>query len=200
MNKLNSTTAITFLLSLILISCGKTNESNHNETGEQTSSNQINPGDTKGTEKTGKEDFALSGLIDDYLEIKNALVSDDPETASMAARQLVKSIESLDLSSLELGDKQDVEKLINSINEHGIQIIKNEIALQREHFERMGKDYVRLISLTGTDRELHLQHCPMYEGGVGGSWLSESTEIFNPLFGSKMLRCGRIEESFAVGE
>ncbi|MFT4674108.1 MAG: hypothetical protein ACI9R6_001009, partial [Saprospiraceae bacterium] len=31
---------------------------------------------------------------------------------------------------------------------------------------------------------------------TGGYWLSNSKEIRNPYFGSKMLKCGRIDKEF----
>ena len=83
---------------------------------------------------------------------------------------------------------------IKDAKNHGEHIAESEIDHQREHFEALGKDMKDLIAFTGTDRKLYQQYCPMYNDHKGGMWLSASEEIRNPLFGSKMLQCGKVEE------
>ncbi|NVK50788.1 MAG: DUF3347 domain-containing protein, partial [Cyclobacteriaceae bacterium] len=38
----------------------------------------------------------------------------------------------------------------------------------------------------------------MYKNNTGGVWLSASTDIKNPLFGSAMLTCGSVQDTIAV--
>ena len=42
--------------------------------------------------------------------------------------------------------------------------------------------------------KVYLGYCPMANGNTGGSWLAASSEIRNPYFGDKMLKCGSIKE------
>ena len=51
-----------------------------------------------------------------------------------------------------------------------------------------------IVKLSDTDRKLYLQYCPMYANNTGGYWLSEEEQVLNPLFGSKMLKCGVVKE------
>jgi len=74
-------------------------------------------------------------------------------------------------------------------------IAKSDIGHQREHFEALGKDINDLVAIAGTDRDLYQQYCPMYNNNAGGMWLSASDEVLNPLFGSKMLNCGSVQET-----
>ena len=84
------------------------------------------------------------------------------------------------------------------VKEHGEHIAKSEIVHQREHFEGMAKDFMDILAITGTDRTLYQQYCPMYNKNKGGYWLSDSQEIKNPLFGSKMLTCGSVKETISM--
>ena len=80
-------------------------------------------------------------------------------------------------------------------------------------FDHMGKDSIEdirvafeLISLSmvkGAENhhhgsELHEVYCPMAFNNKGASWLQSSTKVANPYFGSKMLRCGVVTNSFGV--
>ena len=40
---------------------------------------------------------------------------------------------------------------------------------------------------------VYKQYCPMAFNNTGAYWFSNSKEIFNPYFGEKMLKCGRVE-------
>jgi hypothetical protein len=62
----------------------------------------------------------------------------------------------------------------------------------------MTKDFMDILAITGTDRTLYQQYCPMYNKNKGGYWLSDSQEIKNPLFGSKMLTCGSVKETISM--
>jgi hypothetical protein len=42
--------------------------------------------------------------------------------------------------------------------------------------------------------EIYKQFCPMAFEGKGDYWYSTSSEIRNPYFGDKMLKCGRVEK------
>ena len=59
-----------------------------------------------------------------------------------------------------------------------------------------------LFDLTRTVRyaeeKVYLLHCPMAFNDTGADWLSNSTEIKNPYFGSKMLTCGSVKDSVVL--
>ena len=42
---------------------------------------------------------------------------------------------------------------------------------------------------------VYYDHCPMYNDGKGGDWISKESSIKNPFYGSQMLTCGKIVET-----
>ena len=144
------------------------------------------------------ENKSISQLIDQYLVIKNALVQDDARAAASAGQKLAEAASSIDLNTFEASKQSEIKEILEVVKEHGEHIAKSEIAHQREHFEGMAKDFMDLLAITGTDRTLYQQYCPMYNKNKGGYWLSDSQEIKNPLFGSKMLTCGSVKETISM--
>ena len=49
-----------------------------------------------------------------------------------------------------------------------------------------------MVAITGTKNKLYQQFCPMYD--KGSAWLSTSNEVKNPYYGSKMLKCGKVQK------
>jgi hypothetical protein len=137
-----------------------------------------------------------TAVLNSYLEIKNALVADNSEVAATAGKTLFEDLAKFDQSSIAGAQKQEVIDIIKDAREHAEHISENSGKMdhQREHFELLSNDVKDLIAITGTDRVLYKTFCPMYNEGKGGIWLSETKVIKNPYFGSKMMKCGEIQE------
>jgi Cu(I)/Ag(I) efflux system membrane fusion protein len=45
------------------------------------------------------------------------------------------------------------------------------------------------------NKELYVLHCPMANNNKGADWLSASSEVKNPFYGSAMLTCGELKET-----
>ena len=146
----------------------------------------------EGNQKTSKP----TAILDNYLELKNALVADDTEKAASIGKHLFKVLGEFDRSSVADSEKQEVDDIIEDAREHAEHIAGNsgKMEHQREHFEIISMDVKDLIAITGTDRKLYQTFCPMYNNNKGAIWLSETKEIKNPYFGSKMLTCGEVQE------
>ncbi|MDD3722966.1 MAG: DUF3347 domain-containing protein [Lutibacter sp.] len=146
----------------------------------------------EGDQKTSK----ATAVLNKYLELKNALVADNTETAATAGKSLFDAFAQFDNSNITETQKQEVTEIIDDALEHAEHISENsgKMEHQREHFEILSKDIEDLIAIVGTDRKLYKTFCPMYNEGKGGIWLSETKEIKNPYFGSKMMTCGEIQE------
>lgn len=143
-------------------------------------------------QKTSK----ATAVLNNYLELKNALVADDTEKAASIGKHLFKVLGEFDRSTITESQKQEVDEIIEDAREHAEHIAGNSGKMdhQREHFEILSKDISDLIAITGTDRVLYKTFCPMYNEGKGGIWLSETKEIKNPYLGGKMMKCGEIQE------
>ncbi|AEL28017.1 DUF3347 domain-containing protein [Cyclobacterium marinum] len=204
MKKSNSilTLALVAGLSFSLLACGNSKSTDHNDDNTEHDHSGIDHAAEHkmpdGSVMEMSENKSISQLIDQYLAIKNALVQDDSKAAASAGQKLAEEASSIDVNTFEVSKQPEIKEILEVVKEHGEHIAKSEIAHQREHFEGMAKDFMDLLAITGTDRTLYQQYCPMYDKGKGGSWLSDSQEIKNPLFGSKMLTCGSVKETISM--
>jgi hypothetical protein len=135
-----------------------------------------------------------SKIVGDYLELKNALVADDKEAAAKAGGTMVTSLNNFDSKSFPSGQREELRDIIEDAKEHAEHIEKSPIDHQREHFDVLSKDVIDLIAITGTEKTLYQDFCPMYNDNKGAQWLSATKEIKNPYYGSKMMTCGSVQK------
>ncbi|MBC9794976.1 DUF3347 domain-containing protein [Sinomicrobium weinanense] len=140
------------------------------------------------------QDEIATTIVNQYLDLKNALVESNSEKAAQAGGKLAKTLKKFDVSSYEQGQQQELKEIVEDAIEHGEHISKSKIGHQREHFEILSEDIVDMVAITGTSQTLYQQYCPMYNENKGGFWLSTEEEIKNPYFGSKMLTCGKVQK------
>ena len=139
----------------------------------------------------------VAAVVTNYLQLKNALASDNAKEAAAAGEAVSGSIQKIDSATLTAGQKKVYDELKADIKEHGEHIANNgdKIEHQREHFEMMSKDVYDLVKVFGSGQTLYKVHCPMYNEGKGADWLSEVKEIKNPYLGKKMPTCGTVKET-----
>lgn len=181
------------VLSFALYSCGEksTTTESHEEThvSEESSSAQaISVSSSKST----------SVIIDSYLAVKDALVADDQSAASAKSADLVTALESYDIATAKANDPEELERLQIEALRISKSLSSGDIAVQRENFQMLSKTMKDMLKIAGSDRTLYHQYCPMYKNNTGGMWLSANEEIKNPLFGSSMLTCGKVEETMVL--
>ena len=157
-------------------------EDNHNMTNAS----------MKGSD-TQKSDLT-SHIIDSYILLKNALVEDNSKKAMNASNHMLLAFSNFEMSKLNESNHSQYMEIAESSIEHAEHIIKSDIGHQREHFESITTDMNDLITLFGTSKTLYQDFCPMYNNNKGGTWLSETKEIKNPYYGSKMLKCGKVQK------
>ena len=136
---------------------------------------------------------ASQAVLNDYFNLKDALVADDNAKAKNLGAVLAKSLGSLDISKYTEEEKSELKEIIEDAVEHAEHISESDIAHQREHFKVLSKDMADMIAITGTSMTIYEQYCPMYDNNKGGAWLSMNEEIRNPYFGAKMLKCGKVQ-------
>lgn len=137
---------------------------------------------------------ASDAIIDNYLKIKNALVADNQEAAAEAGGSLVADFNDFDKGSYSSEEQQELTDIIEDAKEHAEHISESPMEHQREHFDILSKDVIDMIAITGTDKKLYQDFCPMYNDNKGAAWLSTTKEIKNPYFGSKMMGCGKVQK------
>ena len=142
---------------------------------------------------TMKSDSKAEAILSDYFSLKDALVGDDSKKAAAAGSKLAISLKAFNSAKYSKENKKDLADIIDDATEHAEHISKSPIDHQREHFKTLSKDISDLVAITGTKVKLYEQFCPMYE--KGSTWLSTSNEVRNPFYGSKMLKCGKVQRT-----
>lgn len=181
-------------VALILSSCNqapdKQQPASDNGTVQETN--------TSGSNNIAPEKFSLDAVIKDYLALKNALTVDDDEAAADAGQQLCNTLEAVDIKAIPEDKLKDYTAIADNAKENAEHIGANagKIDHQREHLASLSKDMADLIELFGTTQKLYQDHCPMYNEGKGAIWISETKEIKNPYYGSKMITCGSVQKEY----
>jgi hypothetical protein len=197
MSKLKSTLGIIAIafITVTVMSC-KDNNKEQNSTDEDHS--EMNHDNSDGHHDDDKKEMAMTGdgnsqmVLNDYFNLKDALVADDNAKAKELGATLAKSFGNLDISKYADPKKSDLKDIIEDAVEHAEHISESDIDHQREHFKILSKDVTDMVAITGTENTLYQQFCPMYEGG--SAWLSTSKDVMNPYYGSRMLNCGKVQK------
>lgn len=142
---------------------------------------------------TTNKGSATAEIIDGYLQIKNALVADNKDAAAEAGTILLTAFSNFNMAQLTEDQHKEYMEIVENAKEQAEHIVKSQIDHQREHLEVLSNDVNDLIVLLGTDKTLYQDFCPMANDGEGAMWLSEIEAIKNPFYGSKMLKCGKVQ-------
>ncbi|MEO9953719.1 DUF3347 domain-containing protein [Nonlabens sp.] len=162
---------------IFTVSCKKTEENTSIEIGDK--------------ETTLVSSITSEKVLKNYFNLKDALVKDDKDKATIHSEYLSNSLNDFS-NSISIEDKQDeLKEILNDAVKNTNLISEKDIKIQREYFKELSKDITDMIAITGTEQPLYEQHCPMYNGG--SNWLSNSKEIRNPYYGSQMLKCGIVQ-------
>lgn len=139
---------------------------------------------TASSVKTDIEQEQAAKVLNSYLEIKDALVKSDGESANKAAKKMEEIL---------INYEDELAKEILS----GVQRISGtkDVEQQRDHFNSLSENVYKLVKSTdANDIKLYKQYCPMAFDNTGAYWLSAQKEINNPYFGDRMLHCGSVKE------
>lgn len=124
-----------------------------------------------------------SKLLDNYIQVKNALVNSDPKTAGAAIGTFYEMVK----SEGNFAQKADLLKATEKLNQAG-----NNLEKQRAALNDVSAVMWKLTK--GSDKvtqPVYYQYCPMKKA----YWLSKEKDIKNPYYGSSMLTCGKVTET-----
>jgi hypothetical protein len=158
-------------------------------------SNTQSPKESKATETTALvdatggvelEDSKLQSIYDNYVILKDALVSSEYEVAKTAASSLQNNLAVLE-------GCENTALIAKKISE------SKDIAAQRKEFTYLSSDVIALFNhATLKKGTIYVEHCPMANKGDGGSWLSSEKRIQNPYYGDEMMECGSVKDQFTA--
>jgi len=153
---------------------------NHHES-TKTEGTQINP---------------LRVVTSSYLALKDALVQSNGELASGKASELVMALTTVKTESLKGETHMSWMKVKDALIEDAAHINETkDLSHQRDHFNSLSQNLYKLLKGSSSGTTLYYQHCPMFNSGKGGDWISQESSIKNPFYGTKMLSCGSTVET-----
>ncbi len=193
------------MLSLALVSWGAYaqhdhSKMDHSKNGDSNMESMMKQKSVVPSSIKFEHSVSVTPIIESYLTLKNELVADNSAKAAKSGKMLFEALAKYDYSTQSDSQKKELDEIIENAKEQAEHISENKgnIDHQREHFEVLGTDIKDLIAFEGADRTLYQIYCPMYDNNKGAIWLSASSEIKNPFFGSKMLSCGSVQHTIAV--
>jgi Cu(I)/Ag(I) efflux system membrane fusion protein len=137
-------------------------------------------------------------LVKNYIALKDAFVESNEVQVDLAAQNLLKSISEVAKDQLK-GDSQKKwmgfqKPMIENVN--GIIQMKG-LEMKRKHFSPISDNLYLMLQTFGNSGNIprYYQYCPMAFDNEGAYWISNETEIRNPYFGEKMLKCGEIKDT-----
>ena len=137
-----------------------------------------------------KSELPSDELLAIYIEIKNAMVNDDSTLTSAKLKEL----QALVAKKKTEEDKEANLALLTKMEVLATTMESLPFEEQRFSFIELTERFLKWQELHPNSEKLYLQYCPMYKGG--NYWLSMEEAVYNPYYGSKMLRCGVVEKVF----
>ena len=138
----------------------------------------------------------LSGVFTTYVTLKEAFVATDVAKVKAAASKTQESLKNVDMMLLTGVAHNDwmtysvgLEAALKEIQS------SDDIEAQRTSFSKLSDNLYKSIKAYGLGGSTAFyEFCPMAFNNQGAYWLSDASEIRNPYFGNKMLKCGSVEE------
>ena len=135
---------------------------------------------------------SLQLIFKSYIDLKNALVNDDPAKVQNAAKTLSSRLNSVSDDTVSQ-TKKEWFKLKIAIQQASKKIYNTEqLSDQREVFIVLSVNMTTVVERYGVGQTVYSQYCPMADNNRGASWLSLEESIRNPYFGQSMLKCGSV--------
>jgi Cu(I)/Ag(I) efflux system membrane fusion protein len=135
----------------------------------------------------------LETLVEEYLNMKTSLTSDDLESAQTHLQAFSDEVK----NSSEMNDHQEHSEqhdMHHGAMKEAVQQAEqaDDIEAFRLAFKEISEQLLTALENQGYEGDLYKQYCPMYEDG--SNWISDSEEIENPFYGSQMHNCGETVE------
>ncbi|MEJ7694124.1 DUF3347 domain-containing protein [Daejeonella sp.] len=159
-----------------------------NQTGETKDAKAVDSTAVGSAPAADLKDDKTQEVYNDYLKLKDVLVSSDAAGAQAAGKELATSLANVQ-------GCENTASLANKIAAAG------DLKTQRVHFTALSSDIVALLKHTDVNSgAMYVMHCPMINEGKGGYWLAAEKEVRNPYYGDEMLNCGSVKETIGAGK
>lgn len=144
-------------------------------------------------ELVAKRETQKKEITNNYLALKNNLITSDSLAVVKNAAALQNSLKNFKFKKLSLEKMNEATKTRKEIMDLTAEVAATKnINKQRKIFESLSVKFWDLApKFKAADTELHLQVCPM----TNAVWLSDTKEIKNPYYPKNMLTCGEVKAS-----
>lgn len=139
----------------------------------------------------------LKPMFEAYFQLKDNLVNDDAQGAQTAITQFKQALSAVSISAFK-GEAQDLWMNHSVILSDEMENLSGAAPIEkiRTSFFKLSGVMIAAANSYGAGKdEIYVQFCPMADDNQGAYWLSTSTQIRNPYFGSSMLKCGEVQDT-----
>jgi membrane fusion protein, copper/silver efflux system len=134
----------------------------------------------------------MNAVYQASLELNKAFVADDAAAVKEKAGTMIHRVSEVDMSLLKGEAHMAWMKNMKAISDGLDKItVTSELDAQRKAYASVSENLYHAVKSFGVGETVYYQYCPMEKS----SWLSDSEEVNNPYFGSKMLKCGSTKET-----
>lgn len=195
--KLNLLTVLVYLVSFVFSCSDKKQETQEDHAGMDHASTEEMPSATTAA-FTVNEEFQkqLATTFTAYLSLKDAFVATDATAVDEAASKPQSALANVDMKLLEGPAHNDWMTYQSELDGalKGIQST-DDIEKKRAAFSSASDALYKSVKAFGLGgATAFYEYCPMAFNNEGAYWLSDNSEIRNPYFGDKMLKCGSVSE------
>ncbi|NRR93208.1 efflux RND transporter periplasmic adaptor subunit [Winogradskyella undariae] len=138
----------------------------------------------------------LNVVFNSYIELKNALATDNTQKLKTQSKQLIANLGKVDMKLLKSKNAHQhwmpLEKEIKTT----AHLISNtdDIKVQRTYFKHLSSNMATALEVFGVHEKVYHLYCPMSDNNKGAYWLSKEEKVVNPYFGGAMLTCGEVKQ------
>ncbi|HTE27791.1 DUF3347 domain-containing protein [Flavitalea sp.] len=131
-------------------------------------------------------------LLEQYYNIKDALVNSNAKSAANAAKQISTVLKKLPDNKSGMNQAANANALQQKIQADANTIAGSlDLVKQRAAFQALSESVITLIKTQRQLKPAYIKYCPMKKA----YWISSFEQIKNPYYGSSMLTCGNISET-----
>lgn len=156
-------------------------------------------GETQTTKAPQAFQAQLVTALDAYYAINEALVNDS--SAKNLLDPMAQQVDAVDLKLLP--DGQDVVWLkLHKRMDAALDAMAKaaDVAAERAELHGLATAVIEAVETFGLPQKTFVFHCPMTAHDGGSPWLQADEDIVNPYMGSRMLKCGTLEDTLEAAQ
>lgn len=141
---------------------------------------------------------SLKNVITSYLNIKNSLTMDKPDSVQAYASIFYKDLQAVPFEKLSVDQNKTWMEYYQLLTKNASDIENStDLKTQREQFSELSQNYYKMLKIMNINTiDLYYQYCPMADA----YWISENSKISNPYYGRKMISCGSTKETLKANK